>query len=72
MIQKFQKEYENFWKNGDDIQEAEHRLNHLYMMRDRRLGKEEMDAARLRKALGGEAASREETGGSFYQAWEEA
>lgn len=43
MIQKFQKEYENFWKNGDDIQEAEHRLNHLYMMRDRRLGKEEMD-----------------------------
>ena len=43
MIPKFQKEYENYWKNGDDIQEAEHRLNHLYMMRDRRLGKEEMD-----------------------------
>lgn len=43
MIQRFQKEYENFWKNGDDIQDAEHRLNHLYTMRDRRLGKEEMD-----------------------------
>ena len=38
----------------------------------REFGKEEMDAARLRKALGGEAASRAEADGAFYQAWEEA
>lgn len=43
MIKEFQKEYENYWKNGEEITSADYQMNLLYSMRDRRLGKEEMD-----------------------------